>query len=67
MADFTHATWRKSSHSGGGSNSDCLEFAVDGQLIGVRDSKSRNGLMLVLPASAWSAFVDGAKAGDFTA
>lgn len=57
--------WRKSSYSGP-DNGDCVEVA-DGfpGAVPVRDSKNPNGPALVIPASAWSAFVQAAKADDF--
>jgi len=62
MADFSNATWRKSSHS---MSNGCVEVAfVDGQ-IGVRDSKDRQGPMLVFTANEWEAFLAGASEGQF--
>ena len=62
MADFSNATWRKSSHS---VNNGCVEVAfVDGQ-VGVRDSKDRQGPMLVFTANEWEAFIGGARDGEF--
>ncbi|MFF3730307.1 DUF397 domain-containing protein [Streptomyces sp. NPDC002476] len=56
------ATWRKSSHSNS-SGGDCLEVA-DGRpgIVPVRDSKRPEGPVLVLPASAWTPFIDSVKA-----
>ncbi|MER6503370.1 DUF397 domain-containing protein [Streptomyces sp. NPDC001455] len=56
------ATWRKSSYSNG-DGGDCLEVA-DGHLglVPVRDSKCPDGPVLVLPASAWTPFVESVKA-----
>jgi hypothetical protein len=64
IPDLTIRTWRKSSYSdGGGTN--CLEVA-DGYpgLVPVRDSKVRNGRVLVFGTASWQAFVTGVKAGD---
>ncbi|GAA2147316.1 DUF397 domain-containing protein [Kitasatospora kazusensis] len=57
--------WRKSTFSGS-QGGDCIEVAdgVPG-VMPVRDSKDPGGPALVFPADAWSAFVDGVKAGDF--
>ncbi|MEV1081115.1 DUF397 domain-containing protein [Streptomyces sp. NPDC050211] len=57
--DFlTAAAWRKSSYSNpdGG---ECVEVAdtLPTPLIPVRDSKHPHGPALILPATAWSAFV----------
>ncbi|MEU3215553.1 DUF397 domain-containing protein [Streptomyces sp. NPDC006971] len=56
------ACWRKSSHSNG-DGGECLEVA-DGHLglVPVRDSKRPDGPVLVLPASAWTPFVELVKA-----
>jgi hypothetical protein len=57
--------WRKSSHSNdqGGS---CLEV-LDGHRRGVpvRDSKNPHGPAVIVPASAWSAFVAAVRSGGF--
>ncbi|QCB23303.1 MULTISPECIES: DUF397 domain-containing protein [Streptomyces] len=57
------AAWRKSTYSDGGANN-CLEVA-DGYpgLVPVRDSKVRNGRVLVFGTPSWQAFVTGVKAG----
>ncbi|MFD5007255.1 DUF397 domain-containing protein [Streptomyces mutabilis] len=63
IPDLTVTTWRKSSYSdGGGTN--CVEVA-DGYvgLVPVRDSKVRNGRVLVFGAASWQAFVAGVKGG----
>ncbi|MCX5211368.1 DUF397 domain-containing protein [Kitasatospora sp. NBC_00240] len=66
--DLSTACWRKSTHSGGESNSECIEVA-DGYpaLVPVRDSKDPHGAPLVFTANAWSAFVDAVKAGELPA
>jgi hypothetical protein len=62
MADFSNATWRKSTHS---ANNGCVEVAfVDGQ-VAIRDSKDRTGPMLVFTAPEWEAFIAGARDGEF--
>jgi hypothetical protein len=45
--------WRKSSHSGGNSGSDCVEVAASS----VRDSKNP-GPVLTFPAARWRSFLD---------
>ena len=50
------ASWRKSSYSG--SETDCVEVAVAPSVVGVRDTKDRDGGALSFPASAWTAFLD---------
>lgn len=54
------ARWVKSSYSGSGNNSNCVEVAF-GEPVAVRDSKAPHG-ELHLSAAAWSAFLT--KSGD---
>lgn len=62
--DFTGATFRKSSKSGPNCDN-CVEVAyVDGH-YGVRDSKNPTGPVLVFDRDEWTAFVAGAKDGEF--
>ena len=62
MADFSDAIWRKSTHS---IANGCVEVAfADGQ-VGVRDTKDRDGAMLVFTAAEWEAFLAGAREGQF--
>ncbi|MEU2492963.1 DUF397 domain-containing protein [Streptomyces sp. NPDC007883] len=60
--DLSTAVWRKSSYSNG-SGGDCVEVA-DGLpgVVPVRDSTRRHGPVIVVPASAWAAFVTAVKA-----
>ncbi|MFJ4379007.1 DUF397 domain-containing protein [Streptomyces albidoflavus] len=66
---MTHASlhWFKSSYSTNGGN--CVEVAADlvasHGVVPVRDSKIQSGPVLALPATSFSAFVAGVKAGDF--
>lgn len=54
--------WRKSSYSDqqGGS---CVEMVELANQVGIRDSKAKNGPALVLPAGAWTSFVDLIRSG----
>jgi hypothetical protein len=56
--------WRKSSYSGSGDN--CVEIAQlpDGGRA-VRDSKNPGGPVLTFTVGEWSAFIMGAKDGEF--
>ncbi|MFJ3765079.1 DUF397 domain-containing protein [Streptomyces sp. NPDC090082] len=57
--DFAGATWRKSSYSNG-EGGECVEITHDFVgIVPVRDSKVADGPVLVVPAAAWAAFVDG--------
>lgn len=56
--------WFKSSRSG--QNGACVEVLheVDGGTL-VRHSKAPDGAQLAFTEAEWSAFIDGAKAGEF--
>jgi hypothetical protein len=55
--------WRKSSRSG--NNGQCVEVRDQGDAVGVRDSKNPQGPALTFTPEEWSAFIEGAKAGEF--
>jgi hypothetical protein len=62
--DLSRARWHTSSHSGG--QGQCVEVAVldDGQ-VAVRDSKQPTGAVLLFTPGEWTAFLAGAKGGEF--
>jgi hypothetical protein len=61
--DLSHATWRKSSHSGQDGN--CIEVAADiPGVIAVRDSKDPDGPAIKLSHSAWAAFIQDVRATE---
>ncbi len=55
--------WRKAQLST--NNGSCVEVASVVGKITIRDSKDPSGPMLVYTPAAWSAFLDGAKRGEF--
>jgi hypothetical protein len=61
--DLTRAAWHKSSRSSG--NGNCVEVAILDDAVAVRDTKDRSGPVLVFTPAEWSAFVAGAKGGEF--
>jgi hypothetical protein len=61
--DTDTAAWVKSSYSGESGN--CVEIApVDGH-IAMRDSKNPDAAVLVFTGDEFTAFVNGASAGEF--
>ncbi|GAA4239779.1 DUF397 domain-containing protein [Actinomadura meridiana] len=56
--------WRKSSHSGTGSQSDCVELAALPGTVGIRDSKNPNAPALALPAASFRDLLTTIKRGD---
>jgi hypothetical protein len=62
--DVVSAKWLKSSLST--YNGNCLEVGRIGNIIGVRDTKDKGrGPVLAFTQDEWSAFLGGAKAGEF--
>jgi hypothetical protein len=60
--DLSAAVWEKSTHS---VSNGCVEVAfVDGQ-VAVRDSKDKDGAVLVFAPREWEAFLDGVADGQF--
>lgn len=62
--DLTNAAWRKGTHS----NADysCVEVAdLDGGYRAVRDSKDRDGPVLLFTPAEWTAFTAGVRDGEF--
>ncbi|GAB3489643.1 DUF397 domain-containing protein [Amycolatopsis cihanbeyliensis] len=58
MAEPVFAGWRKSSYSdGAGEESDCVEVATAGPVVGVRDSKDPAGPPLAFTRGAWTRFL----------
>jgi hypothetical protein len=62
--DIEAKNWRKSSRSGPYSDN-CVEVAIGGDAVAVRDSKDRHGAVLVFTPAEWLAFLAGAKTGEF--
>ena len=59
QADLITASWVKSSFSSGGDN--CVEVALGGRTVGIRDSKARLGPQLAVSTAAFTTFLAGAK------
>ncbi|MFC0862439.1 DUF397 domain-containing protein [Sphaerimonospora cavernae] len=61
--DLSRAVWRKSSISGG--SGQCVEVAITDTVVGVRDTKNREGGTLVFNRDEWRAFLGGVRNGEF--
>jgi hypothetical protein len=62
ISDFSNAVWHKSTRSGA---TGCVEVATLGGVVGVRDSKDREGPVLVFRFDEWNAFVAGVRDSEF--
>jgi hypothetical protein len=60
--DLSRAEWRKSSHS---NTNGCVEVALVGDGVAVRDSKNPTGPVLLFTGHEWQAFVAGVEGGEF--
>ena len=56
MVDLSRAAWRKSTRS---STNGCVEVGLVDDQIAVRDSKDREGPVLIFTAHEWEAFLGG--------
>jgi hypothetical protein len=62
MLDLSRAHWRKSTRSG---YNGCVEVAFVDRHVAMRDSKDRQGPVLVFSDREWRAFLSGARDGEF--
>jgi len=58
--DLTGATWRKSSYSSNG-GATCVETAMAGPMVAVRDSTDPDGPKLAFTSRDWDAFLTQVK------
>jgi hypothetical protein len=67
--DPSHVTWRKSSFSGSGGNSDgCVEVGlIPGGPVALRDTKDRARPAHRYSADQWRHFLAAVRAGEFGA
>lgn len=62
MTGLSPERWRKSSYSNANG---CVEVAFVGGKVAVRDTKDRQGPVLLFTAREWEAFLAGARDGEF--
>jgi hypothetical protein len=60
MTDRNELRWRTSSRSSGGA---CVEVAVDGDVVHVRDSKNRSGPVLTFDRAVFRDFIESIREG----
>lgn len=61
--DLSRTAWRKSSYSGG-NNGQCVEVALATHVVGIRDTKDRDGGTLSVAPTSWTGFIAKIKHGD---
>ncbi|MEO3857253.1 DUF397 domain-containing protein [Acrocarpospora sp. B8E8] len=63
--ELANAAWRKASFSSD-NGGNCIEIApLSGGRVAMRDTEAPGQEPFVVSAGVWSAFVSGAKAGEF--
>jgi hypothetical protein len=62
MVDWSEADWRRSTLCATGS---CVEVAIAGHHVAVRDSKREHGPVLQFEREAWEDFLAGVRSGEF--
>ena len=61
---FSSVGWHKSTRSAIGNCVEVTTVPVDG-LVGVRDTKNRQGAALAIPMNSWEAFLSAVRDGEF--
>jgi hypothetical protein len=62
MQDLTAAAWRTSTLC---DLNGCVEVAILGDRVAIRDAKDRAGPVLQFTADEWEAFLGGVRGGEF--
>ena len=62
MTDWSTVAWHRSTRC---ESNSCVEVGLLDSRIAVRDSKDANGPVLLFTGAEWTAFVDGARQGEF--
>ena len=60
-------SWRKSSYSGPGDGTECVEIATPPTHISIRDSKAPAAGTLTVPAGSFALFLESVKGAPFPA
>lgn len=61
--DLSQSVYRKSTRSA--CDGACVEVAIATDVVGVRDSKNRDGGHLIFSHADWAAFVAAVRRGEF--
>jgi hypothetical protein len=61
-ADFSSVAWQRSTYC---AHSSCVEVALLDDQVVIRDSKNAEGPMLFFTREEWTAFLAGARRGEF--
>jgi hypothetical protein len=62
MVDWSDITWRKSTSC---SSNSCVEVGILDSRIVLRNSQDDEGTVLMFTVAEWTAFLDGARQGEF--
>jgi hypothetical protein len=62
MIDSASLQWRKSTYCG---STSCIEIAFTDGYVAVRDSKDRQGSVLLFTRAEWDSFTRGVQEGQF--
>jgi len=61
--ELLRLNWRKAKRSM--SNGNCVEVALLGRSVAIRDSKDPRGPILSYPTGSWGSFIQDARTGKF--
>ena len=62
MIDWSDISWRKSTFC---SSNSCVEVGMLDSRIMMRNSQDAGGPVLIFTSAEWTAFLDGARRGEF--
>jgi hypothetical protein len=62
MINWSTVAWRRSTRC---ESNSCVEVGLLSTEVAMRDSKDANGAVLLFTAAEWTAFLEGARRGEF--